>query len=931
MNAAPQSTIPQETKSICPYCGTGCGVIIQHDGRRILGVRGDPDHPANFGRLCTKGRTLHQTVHAPDRATRPLRRDRQGKERPLHWDAALGLAAKRFAEIMRAHGPRAVAFYVSGQLSTEDYYVVNKLAKGLIGTNHIDTNSRLCMASAVAGYKASLGMDSVPACYEDIAHADCIFIIGANPAYAHPVMFRRIEDAKVQNPDLRIIVADPRKTATTSIADLHLPLKPGTDVALLHGLLHILVWDDLIDRDFIRTHTEGWAALKQRVQEYTPKQVAELCELPEALIREAALCFGRARAALSLWCQGLNQSAHGTDKNTALINLHLATGQIGRPGAGPFSLTGQPNAMGGREVGGMPNLLPGHREITNPEHRAEIARLWGIEAIHPEPGLTAVPLFEAIERGEIKAVWIACTNPVVSLPDQQQVVRALQAAEFVVVQDAYHPTETGEYADLILPAASWGEREAIVTNSERRISHLRQAVPPPGQARPDWQIFRDFALALGKALDAAGGEPAREARGQDLDPAREQARSHAELAQRLFEFPDAESVFQEYRETTRGRDLDISGLSLALLDREGPQQWPFPAGATRGQARLYTDGIFPTPSGRARFLAPDYAPVAEEIDARYPLRLTTGRLRDQWHTLSRSGQVASLFRHVPEPLLDIHPSDAGRLPEGSLARITSRRGSVVVRIRHSTLQQPGTVFLPMHFGSRFAPSGMANVLTLPALDPVSKQPELKHAAVRVEPAVFAWTGALLCRLDEPARLRRLQQLARALPFATLSRLADDEADPALLLRLADDALPDGSLLAALDAAAGLDHPESLDYQDPRRGVFKRVLLEGGRLKGARLIGEDATLDWLQSLMRSGEDVRRFRHLLFAPQVPQNWRGAPGGRAVCNCLGISEDVILRAIAAGANTLEAVGKACGAGTQCGSCRPEISQLLQMRVAS
>lgn len=907
----------RETKSVCPYCGTGCGVLIQHDGQRMLGVRGDPDHPANFGRLCTKGRTLHQTVAGPDRALRPLLRDRAGGEQPLAWDAALDLAARRFARIIREHGPRSVAFYVSGQLSTEDYYVVNKLAKGLIGTNHIDTNSRLCMASAVAGYKASFGMDSVPTCYEDIELADCIFIIGANPAYAHPILFRRIEDAKARNPDLKIIVADPRRSATASIADIYLPLRPGSDVALLHGMLHVLIWEELIDRDYIATHTEGWPALKTLVQEYTPQRVAELCDLSEDIIRAAALEFGRACAALSLWCQGLNQSSHGTDKNTALINLHLATGQIGRPGAGPFSLTGQPNAMGGREVGGMPNLLPGHREVANPEHRAEIARLWGIEAIHPEPGLTAVPLFEAIERGEIKAVWIACTNPVVSMPDQQQVVRALKAAEFVVVQDAYHPTETGEHADLILPAASWGEREAIVTNSERRISRLAQAVPAPGQARPDWEIFRDFARTLGEVLDMTG-HPA---------PPSENWSSRA---RRLFDFSDSESIFNEFRESTRRRDLDITGLSLAILDEQGPQQWPFPEGATSGRQRLYTDGVFPTPSGRARFLAPVYAPVAEEIDARYPLRLTTGRLRDQWHTMSRSGQVAGLFQHVAEPLLEIHPEDAKALPEGSLARIISRRGAVIARVRHTTAQLPGTLFLPMHFGSRFAPQGMANVLTLPALDPLSKQPEFKHAAVRVEPAVFAWTGAILCRLDAPARLRDLQQLVRAFPFATLSRLGD-EADPALLLRIAGDALPDAGLLAALDAAAGLDGPESLDYQDARRGVFKRVLLREGRLQGVRLIGEDATLDWLQTLMLSGEDVRSFRHLLFAPQTPKNLLATPLSRTVCNCMGISESAILRAIGEGATTVEAVGRLCGAGTQCGSCKPEISQLLQVRVAS
>ena len=910
----------RETRSVCPYCGTGCGVLIQHDGQRMLGVRGDPDHPANFGRLCTKGRTLHQTVQGSDRATHPLWRDwDSGSSSPLPWSEALHRAAEGFAGIIRAHGPQAVAFYVSGQLPTEDYYVANKLAKGFIGTNHIDTNSRLCMASAVAGYKSSLGMDSVPCAYEDIDLADCIFLIGSNTAYAHPIVFRRIEDAKAGNPNLRIIVADPRRTPTASIADLYLPLKPGTDVALLHGILHILIWEGWIDRAFIDAHTEGWEALKALVQDYNPQTVAETCAIAVADLRRAAELFGTARAALSLWCQGLNQSAHGTDKNTALINLHLATGQIGKPGAGPFSLTGQPNAMGGREVGSMPALLPGHRDVLNPAHREEIARFWGVEGICPEPGLTAVPLFQAMERGEIKAVWIVCTNPVLSMPDQAQVIRALARAELVILQDAYLETETGAYADLLLPATSWGEREAVVTNSERRISHLGQAIPAPGAALPDWEIFRDFAYALGAALDESG-QPA---------PATMDS-SWTARAQRLFAFSTAESVFNEYRETTRGRDLDITGLSFACLDRDGPQQWPFPEGAGKGSARLYGDGIFPTPSGRARFRAPAYAPVVEDIDARYPLRLITGRLRDQWHSMSRTGKVTALFQHSEEPLLEIHPRDAQRLglKDGQLCRVSSRRGKVVVRAQVLATASPGVLFLPMHFGTRFAPAGECNRLTLPAIDPVSGEPEFKHTAVRVEPLAFAWTGAILALLDDEAQFLAARAMAQGFPYASLARIGGATQN-GFLLRLAAEEAPPAWAVREWDRALGIGGADALDYQDLRRGVSKRICVRAGHLVAARLFGETETLDWLRELLLAGTNIQPYRHALFAPTVPQQLGAQAPSHTVCTCRGVRETVICAAIAQGAKSVEAVAQACGAGSECGSCRPEISALLRAPV--
>ena len=476
-----------DTRSTCPYCGVGCGVIIESEGTQITGVRGDPDHPANFGRLCTKGSTLHLTASAPitrqTRLLRPMQRARRGEApQPLGWDAALDEAAGRFAGIVQAHGPDAVGFYVSGQLLTEDYYVFNKLAKGLVGTNNIDTNSRLCMSSAVAGYKQTLGADAPPACYDDLRHAQCLFIVGSNTAWAHPILFRRIEDAKAANPALKIVVADPRRTDTVEIADLFLPLQPGTDVMLFNGMLHLMLREGWIDADYIAARTSGFDSAEGHGRATArPRRWRGSAACRPSSLLEAARLFATSPATLSLYCQGLNQSSSGTAKNAALINLHLATGQIGRAGAGPFSLTGQPNAMGGREVGGLANLLSAHRDLANPAHRAEVAALWGVPSVPEKPGKTAVEMFQAAADGEIRALWIACTNPAQSMPDQATVRRALERAEFVVVQEAFATTATCAYADLLLPATTWGEKEGTVTNSERRISRVRPAVPRPAR------------------------------------------------------------------------------------------------------------------------------------------------------------------------------------------------------------------------------------------------------------------------------------------------------------------------------------------------------------------------------------------------------------------------------------------------------------------
>ncbi len=507
------------------------------------------------------------------------------------------MAAHHFSRTIREHGPDAVGFYISGQLLTEDYYVFNKLAKGLIGTNNIDTNSRLCMSSAVAGYKATLGADAPPACYDDLDQAQCLFIVGSNAAFAHPILFRRIEEAKKNNPAMKIIVADPRRTDTAGIADLYLPLLPGSDVMLFHGLLHIMLWEGWTNADYIAAHTHGFDELKALVRECTPERVSEVCGLSKDDLFTAANA-GSPRSptsTLSLYCQGLNQSSSGTAKNATLINLHLATGQIGKPGAGPFSLTGQPNAMGGREVGGLSNLLSAHRDLANPEHRAEVAGSGACPTCPSKPGKVRHRDVPGRRRRRNQGLWIACTNPAQSMPDQATVRRALQRAEFVVVQEAFATAETCGYADLLLPATTWGEKEGTVTNSERRISRVRAAVPAPGEARHDWQIVVDFAHRL--AVDPGERQPNRSSPTATPETA----------------------IWLEHRESTRGRDLDITGLSYATLEQQGPQQWPFPEGATQGKARLYEDGIFPTPRRQSPLCRP--AVCAARRTPRQPLPL----------------------------------------------------------------------------------------------------------------------------------------------------------------------------------------------------------------------------------------------------------------------------------------------------------------------
>lgn len=899
----------KETKSTCCYCGVGCGVIIESQNEKIIHVKGDPDHPANFGRLCTKGATLHLSAKMDNRALYPeIRLSRESSRKRVSWDISLDYLTEKFAQTIEEHGSDSVAFYISGQLMTEDYYVFNKLAKGLIGTNNVDTNSRLCMSSAVTGYKATLGADAPPACYEDIDHTNCLFIAGSNTAFAHPVIFRRIEDAKAKNPNLKIIVVDPRKTDTAQAADLHLAILPGTDVALFNGLLHVMLWEGLLDMAFIQAHTNGFEALKDTVREYTPKMVADICGIKESDIIQAAKWFGKGPT-LSMYCMGLNQSIHGTDKNAALINLHLATGQIGKPGAGPFSLTGQPNAMGGREVGGMANLLSAHRDLNNPQHRAEIAKLWGVQDVPATAGKTAVEMFDAVKSGEIKAIWIACTNPAQSMPDLNNVLEALNTAEFVVVQDAFNNTSTSPYADVLLPASTWGEKEGTVTNSERRITRVNPAVAPPAEARHDWAIMVDFAQRLEKRLAKNSN---------------------------LFPYTSSEEIFNEHRETTRGRDLDITGLSFKLLNEKGPQQWPFKQGQEHGATRLYEDGIFQKPDGKAQFLNTFYKGTADKTDARHPLHLLTGRLRDQWHGMSRTANVAQLFNHAEEPVIQISADDMMRrnLKNGDIVKVSNKRGSLVLPAQTSDEVQPAQTFIAMHWGSKFMHGLGVNALMPPNFDKTSKQPELKHTAIKLEKLELPWRMTIMHSCQDLTLLEKVRALMPQFTYAScglFGRETESNKAGLLILRAANEASPALELIEQIDEILGMteDSP-CLNYNDVKRAISKRILVENNAISGkpevtgVRLMGETLAAEWLKEVMTEGTFTDELRRWALAPLSAPPSGQVGRGKIVCNCLDISQNEIIENIELGADLITLQNK-LKCGTECGSCVPELKRLV------
>ena len=865
-------------KTTCPYCGVGCGIIATPRGDGAVEIAGDPDHPANFGRLCSKGRALGETLSLEGRLLAP-----RINGAAAGWDAALDLVARRFSEAIRDHGPDSVAFYVSGQLLTEDYYLANKLMKGYIGAANIDTNSRLCMASSVAGHRRGFGSDTVPGCYEDLEQADLVVLTGSNLAWCHPVLFQRLMAARERR-GTRIIVIDPRRTASAEQADLHLALRPDGDVALFTGLLRHLLMTGRADPAYAG-HLSGLPDIDcsslpddAAVAARTGLSVAEVAQFFEE--------FGASEKVVTVYSQGVNQSVCGTDKVSAILNCHLVTGRIGRPGMGPFSVTGQPNAMGGREVGGLANMLAAHMEIEDGTARERVQRFWSSPVIATRPGLKAVDLFKAISDNKIKALWIMGTNPAVSLPGSDAVVRALRACPFVVVSDVVEETDTTRHAHVLLPAAAWGEKDGTVTNSERRISRQRAFLPLPGAARPDWAIIADVAQRMGfSGFDHAG-------------PAAVFA-EHAAL-----------SCF----ENNGLRDFDIgahAAIDAAGYDNLAPFQWPQPAGAIEGTPRVFAAGGFFTPDRKARLPIP--RPVVEKVKNSATYTLNTGRIRDQWHTMTRTGAVPRLMGQFGEPFCEIHPRDARNLGIAPASLVTVRRqeAAIVLRARITDSQRPGEVFVPMHWSDRFAARGRVNALVAEATDPVSGQPGFKATDGIIEAFSAEW-HAFAVSVVRPC--------TEGLDYWALAPVAGGYGlECAGRAPIADWPGFARSLTAA-DAGA-----EWTAVFDRANGIVRMAAFAAGRLVAAVFVSREpvevARTFLAGALGAEMPGAQRFRIL-----AGRGGSDAPAdGAILCACQSVGVHRINRAIAAGAATVDAVGAACGAGTGCGSCRSDIQRMI------
>jgi assimilatory nitrate reductase catalytic subunit len=882
---------PAAVRTTCPYCGVGCGVLAAPDGGGGAGISGDPKHPANFGRLCSKGSALGETLALEQRLLHPMMRRVEGSLVRVSWDTALDAVAKRLQAIIDRDGPGAIAFYLSGQLLTEDYYVANKLMKGFIGSSNVDTNSRLCMASSVAGHKRAFGADTVPGIYRDIDEAELIVLVGSNAAWCHPVLYQRMIAAR-QERGTRLIVIDPRRTATAKDADLFLPIAPGMDSALFCGLLVALADTQALDHPFIDQHTTGFAETLRRARDIAPDAAAtaRAAALDKADVARFFELVRKTERVVTCFSQGVNQSAQGTDKVNAIINVHLATGRIGRPGMGPFSLTGQPNAMGGREVGGLANQLAAHMGFA-PAEVDRVRRFWAAPRLATGEGLKAVDMFEAIERGTIKALWVMATNPAVSLPRAGAMRDALKNLELFVVSENVRSNDTVEAgAHLLLASAAWGEKDGTVTNSERRISRQRAFLPAPGEARPDWWIVSEVArrLGVGDAFDYRG--PA------DI------FREHAAL-----------SAFENGGQ----RDFDIGALATlsdAAYDGLDPVMWPARAGDIQGERRFFAAGHFFTPDRRARFVPPEPPhPHAATSDA-FPLRLNTGRVRDQWHTMTRTAMSPRLCAHSPQPFVEIHPDDAeaAGLADGGLARVTTQHGGATFKVFCHAGQQRGSIFAPIHWSDATAAQARVGDLVGAVTDPISGQPELKATPARVEPAKFAYRGFALTRRS------------MALPEGTwFARLAVAGGAGVLFATNEPPAVWDDLVRRLL-----ADDAELASYSDRSRGVARFGMFRSGRFDGCLFVGpahRPPQWEVARSLFESGADAAPGRRIVFARRGADAM--AEAGPLICACFGVRLAAIRDAIAAGsAASVADIGRTLRAGTNCGSCLPELRGIIE-----
>ena len=878
--------IGKSVRTTCPYCGVGCGVLATPRPDGSVGIAGDPEHPANYGRLCSKGSALGETLSLRDRLLHPELNGRRAS-----WDEALELVAARFSRTIAEYGPDSVAIYGSGQLLTEDYYVANKLMKGFIGSANIDTNSRLCMASSVAGHRRAFGADIVPGNYEDLELADLLVLVGSNLAWCHPVLYQRIAQAKAERPNMRIVLIDPRRTMTADIADLHLPINPDGDIALFVGLLNNLSERKALDPSFVGNYTNGFRDTLAAVAGWDLTRVAGATGVGE---RDLALFydwFAETTKAVTVFSQGVNQSASGTDKVNAIINCHLATGRIGLPGMGPFSVTGQPNAMGGREVGGLANMLAAHMDF-EPESIERVGRFWGSSNVATRPGLKAVDLFDAVADSRIKALWIMATNPVDSMPEADRVREAIRACPFVVVSDMSAQTDTVVEAHVRLPAAGWGEKDGTVTNSERRISRQRPFLTLPGEAKPDWWIVSEVAkrMGFGAAFDYAG--PAE-----------------------IFAEHTALSAF----ENEGRRDFDLSGLAGVDYEAIQPTQWPVRNGAS-GE-RFFTEGRFYTPDTRARFVPVTPPPPLNAAPGM--MVLNTGRVRDHWHTMTRTGKTARLSAHMAEPFAEIHPDDANDLGirPASLVRLENRHGTALVRALVTDRQKRGNVFVPMHWTDRFSACARIDALVAGQTDPQSGQPALKMAQVSVEPALAKWHGFAVSRARPNLGGVDYWALAEAVGgFRTELAWLEGPADWDSWVREA----------FAVTAGATL-----LSVRDERSGRHSFALFESGEVVFAVYISPEPVLvsrQWAVSLLDDAlpEASRRSEVLAGRPGADMPDPGA----IICACFSVGINTIIEAVTqGGCHSVEAIGAALKAGTNCGSCRAEIKGIIagQLLVAA
>lgn len=882
----------QDVKTTCPYCGVGCGVLASIDEAGIVSVKGDMQHPANYGRLCSKGTALAETVYLQERLLYPEINDQQ-----VTWEQATETVANRFSDIINQFGLGSVAFYVSGQLLTEDYYVANKLMKGFIGSANIDTNSRLCMSSAVAGYKRAFGEDCVPSSYDDLERAKLVVLTGSNTAWCHPVIFQRIMQARKTNPDLKVVVIDPRKTQTASSANLFLPIKPGTDAILFNGLL---VWIDQHKEHnelFINHYTTGAEQTLAAARHSSPSVdiVASACALSVEQVEQFYRLFARTERVVTLFSQGINQSSSGTDKVNSIINCHLLTGRIGRPGMGPFSITGQPNAMGGREVGGLANQLAAHMELDNPDHRDTVQQFWKSPRIASRSGYQAVDLFDAIADEKIKAVWIMATNPVVSLPEADKVKQALQQCELVVVSDTTRLTDTSQYAHIRLPALSWGEREGTVTNSERRISKQRAFLPSPAQAKPDWWIVTQVAQQMGFAEQ--------------------------------FPYQDAGEIFREHAalsgiENNGQRLFDISALaSLSDDDYKNlqPIQWPVSKQQTQGTPRLYSDGRFNTVDRKAHFIPITPHLPATPVNQHYPFIFNTGRVRDHWHTMTRTGKSPRLSSHIHEPYVEIHPLDAEKykLKNGALASIISEHGSIQARVQISDRQQLGSVFVPIHWNQQFNSNARVGKLINAVTDPHSGQPEFKHSTVNIQRLEYDWYGFILSRRGDLN------------PFLA-SYWNKSRGKGLWRYETAGNSAPKHWATHARKLLLNDNHKNStwVEFYVTARHHYRAACFHGERLHSCLFIGPDPDLpprDWLISLFEKDSLSKAERDSLLTGRSPDNNQDA--GKIICACHNVAEQTIRKTIAEqNLTSPEEIGTYLKAGTNCGSCIPELRALLE-----